>query len=85
VIIRVNPWLFNYSFKSYLVDGSQRMLCGSLPITSFLKKVPGTVFGSPVLCGAFFGAIFGARHHFFRVWFELADAGLKMVPGTVFC
>jgi len=26
VIIRDNPWPFNYSFKSYLVDGSQRML-----------------------------------------------------------
>jgi len=28
VIIRVNPWPFNYSFKSYLVDGSQRNCAG---------------------------------------------------------
>jgi len=26
VIIRVNPWPFNYSFKSYLVDDSQQTL-----------------------------------------------------------
>jgi len=34
VEIRVNPWPFKYSFKSYLVDGSQRMLCGGLSLTS---------------------------------------------------
>ncbi|MCL2139795.1 MAG: hypothetical protein FWH41_09755, partial [Treponema sp.] len=35
VEIRVNPWPFNYSFKSYLVDSSQWMLRGGLSLTSF--------------------------------------------------
>jgi len=33
VEIRANPWPF-YSFKSYLMVGSQRMLCGCLSLTS---------------------------------------------------
>jgi len=43
VEIRVNPWPFNNSFKSYLVDGSQRMLRGGLSATSADNILLGTV------------------------------------------
>ncbi|MCL2138776.1 MAG: hypothetical protein FWH41_04510, partial [Treponema sp.] len=36
---RVNPWAINYSFKSYLMDGSLRERRGGLSLTSFGRSL----------------------------------------------